>query len=206
MFAGRATVYCCTQVRRIIVGVMGSGVERHDALAVPLGRWIARQGVHLLTGGGGGVMAAVSEGFASVSERAGLAIGIMKGEPQADGRVAGAVPNPWVDLPIRTHLPLSGAAGTDCRSRNHINVLTADAIVALPGSDGTRSEVELAIRYGRPVLAYLGGAPRPADWPEVGVVATLPEVEAWLLRFTASRDDPPVGRPAGAPHRPWPRV
>src|SRR5262249_31961103 len=34
---------------RPIVGVMGSGEERHDALAAPLGRWIARQGCHLLT-------------------------------------------------------------------------------------------------------------------------------------------------------------
>ena len=46
--------------RRQVVGVMGSGVERHDALAGAVGTWIARQGFHLLTGGGEGVMAAVS--------------------------------------------------------------------------------------------------------------------------------------------------
>ncbi|MGH6785186.1 MAG: hypothetical protein ACREBP_11255, partial [Sphingomicrobium sp.] len=39
-------------------------------------------------------------------------------------------------------------------SRNHINILSCAAIVALPGSDGTASEVALALRYGKPVIAY----------------------------------------------------
>jgi uncharacterized protein (TIGR00725 family) len=157
---------------------MGSGVEHHDALAAPLGRWIARHGFHLLTGGGGGVMAAVSQAFTGVASRAGVSIGVLKGEPGADGRVRGAAPNPWVELPIRTHLPLSGVDGTDARSRNHINVLTADVVVALPGGDGTRSEVLLALRYGRPVVAFLGGAAPPSDWPRVPVAATLDELAA----------------------------
>ena len=40
-------------------------------------------------------------------------------------------------------------------SRNHINVLSADAILALPGGSGTASEVELAVRYGKPVIAFV---------------------------------------------------
>ena len=35
----------------------------------------------------------------------------------------------WVELPIRTHLPHSGERGTDVRSRNHINALTADVMI-----------------------------------------------------------------------------
>lgn len=159
---------------------MGSGVERHDALAGPLGRWIARRGCHLLTGGGGGVMHAVSEAFASVPQRAGLVLGILKGWPQADGRVEGAAPNPWVELPIRTHLPLSGAEGTDAASRNHINVLTADVVVGLPGGEGTRSEMVLAVRYGRPVIAYLGAGGLPVGWPRVPVAVTLDDVAAFV--------------------------
>jgi uncharacterized protein (TIGR00725 family) len=155
---------------------MGSGVERHDALAAPLGRWIARHGYHLLTGGGGGVMAAVSEAFAGVASRAGVSIGVLKGRPEEHGAVHGATPNPWVEVPIRTHLPLSGVDGTDTRSRNHINVLTADVVVALPGGDGTRSEVLLARRYGRPVVAFLGSPVLPADWPAIPVAATLDEL------------------------------
>ena len=38
---------------------MGSGTTPHADLAIPLGRALARMGVHLLTGGGGGVMEAV---------------------------------------------------------------------------------------------------------------------------------------------------
>jgi len=118
---------------------MGSGVECHDALAAPVGRWLAQQGVHLLTGGGGGVMEAVSEAFAQVPERQGLVLGILKGFPADDGRVTVATPNRWVEVAIRTHLPLSGTQGTDRQSRNHVNVLTADVVVVLPGSSGTLS-------------------------------------------------------------------
>lgn len=163
-------------MRRAIVGVMGSGVDRHEKLAAPLGRWIAEGGHHLLTGGGGGVMEAVSEAFAAVPGRAGLAIGVLKAMVDARGRVVPRTPNPFVDIAIRTHLPLSGDEGTDPLSRNHINVLSADLVVGLPGGDGTRSEMELALRYERPVVAFLGGAPRPAGWPPVPVVATLEEL------------------------------
>jgi uncharacterized protein (TIGR00725 family) len=162
-------------VTRPIVGVMGSGVDRHDTLAAPVGRWLAGQGVHLLTGGGGGVMEAVSEAFAQVPERRGLVLGVLKGFPSEDGRVTVATPNRWVEMPIRTHLPLSGAQGTDPQSRNHINVLTADLVVVLPGGAGTRSEAELALRYARPVVALVGPDGWPADWPAVPVATTFDE-------------------------------
>ena len=42
--------------RRMIVGVMGSGKERHAEWSVPLGALLGELGVHLLTGGGQGVM------------------------------------------------------------------------------------------------------------------------------------------------------
>ena len=64
-------------------------------------------------------------------------------------------PNPWVEIPIHTHLPLSGVQGTERASRNHINVLTADVVVALPGGHGTISEVRLAVRYHKPLVAFL---------------------------------------------------
>jgi uncharacterized protein (TIGR00725 family) len=163
-------------VRRAIVGVMGSGVDRHEDLAAPLGRWIAEHGHHLLTGGGAGVMEAVSEAFARVPGRVGLAIGVLKAMLDAQGRVVPRTPNPFVDIAIRTHLPLSGDEGTAPLSRNHINVLSADLVVGLPGGGGTRSEMELALRYERPVVAFLGGMPRPADWPPLPVVATLEEL------------------------------
>jgi len=180
---------------RLIVGVMGSGEERHDALAAPLGRWIARQGHHLLTGGGGGVMTAVSEAFAMVPDRQGLVIGVLKGFPAQDGRVVSATPNRWVEVPIRTHLPLSGVQGTDALSRNHVNVLTADVVVVLPGGAGTRSEVELAVRYAKPLVAFLGSAGLPPGWPVIPVAATIDEVARLILpelaRIASLRDRAP---------------
>ena len=147
-----------------IVGVMGSGTEPHAEMAVPLGRWLAELGVNLLTGGGMGVMAAVSEAFAAVSPRAGRVIGIVPGAIETSGyRAKPGYPNRWVEIPIYTHLPLSGERGTERASRNHINVLTADVIVALPGGAGTLSELLLAQRYGKPVIAYTDDA---ADLPE----------------------------------------
>jgi len=143
--------------RQPIVGVMGSGNEEFPGLARPLGEWIAHSGCHLLTGGGGGVMAAVSRSFYSVDGRAGRSIGVLPGDPARGTRgTATGYPNPWIEIPVRTHLPLSGERGRDPRSRNHLNVLSADAIVALPGGAGTRSEVELALDYGRPLVCWLG--------------------------------------------------
>jgi len=135
-----------------IVGVLGSGTEAHKELAVPLGAALAEMGVHLLTGGGGGVMGAVSESFAGVPERRGSVLAILPGDAQ--GAAPSGYPNPWVEIPIRTHLPLSGAQGTDPMSRNHLNILSADVLIALPGSAGTRSELELALMYTKAVVRH----------------------------------------------------
>jgi uncharacterized protein (TIGR00725 family) len=139
---------------------MGSGTKSHPERAEPLGRWLAGEGVHLLTGGGGGVMSAVSEAFCRVPERRGLVIGVLRGGERALESASPAAarpgyPNPWVEIPISTHLPLSGRRGLEPLSRNHINVLSSTVVVALPGGAGTASEVALALRYRRPVIAYL---------------------------------------------------
>jgi hypothetical protein len=63
-------------------------------------------------------------------------------------------PNAWVEIAIYTHLPDSGERGTLGSSRNHINILSADVVVALPGRQGTESEVWLAKQYGVPIVAY----------------------------------------------------
>ena len=53
---------------RPVIGVLGSSMMRHEQLAEPLGTWIAQKGFHLLTGGGGGVMAAVCQAFVAVPD------------------------------------------------------------------------------------------------------------------------------------------
>lgn len=162
-------------MRRLpVCGVMGSGSEPHTALAGPLGEWIARAGLHLLTGGGAGAMQAVGEAFVGVSPREGINLGVLPGPSPRPG-----YPNPFVELVVRTHLPHSGADGLDPMSRNHVNVLTADVVVALPGSAGTRSEVELARRYGRPIHLF-GPVGAFTGFPEVPRAGTLDELTAWI--------------------------
>lgn len=137
-----------------IVGVMGSGSGLQLDRAREVGRWLATQRVHLLTGGGGGTMESVSRAFSEHADRQGLVLGVLPGSTRA-GEAPSGYPNRWVELRIATHLPLSGRRGTDALSRNHINVLSSDVLIALPGSAGTASEVALALRYGRPIVAYL---------------------------------------------------
>jgi uncharacterized protein (TIGR00725 family) len=157
--------------RRPIVGVMGSGIEPHAARARALGRWLASEGVHLLTGGGGGVMAAVGEAFCAVPGRAGRALAVLPGVVGEAGRRAPeGYPNAWVEIPIFTHLPLRGAHGDEPLSRNHVNVLSSDVVVALPGGPGTASEVRLALRYGRPLVAWLDDRAQIAGLPEAARV------------------------------------
>jgi uncharacterized protein (TIGR00725 family) len=161
---------------------MGSG-ERADAeRAEALGAWLAREGVHLLTGGGAGVMEAVSRGFTREPDRAGIALGVLPGRVDAHGHSpAPGYPNRWVELAVFTHLPLSGAEGSGPMSRNHLNVLSSDVVVALPGSTGTASEVELARRYGRPLVCWLDDRGQISGLPsDVTVVATLEQVQDFV--------------------------
>jgi uncharacterized protein (TIGR00725 family) len=168
-----------------IVGVMGSGVEPHSERAEPLGRWLAGIRVHLLTGGGAGVMTCVSRAFHRVSPRAGRVIGVLPASSSPEDRRAPAgYPNPWVEIAIATHLPHSGRQGTDPLSRNHINVLTADVVVALPGGFGTASEVALALRYGRPLIVFADDARQiPGLVETVRVEPDLHRVQEFIRAF-----------------------
>jgi uncharacterized protein (TIGR00725 family) len=157
-----------TVTRLPVVGVLGSGSVAHGERGRTLGRWLAGQGVHLLTGGGGGVMSTVSRAFSEVPNRRGLVIGIIPGGTQWEvPEPRPGYPNPWVEVAVFTHLPMSGHSGTDPMSRNHINVLSSNVLVALPGGAGTASEVSLALRYGRPLIAYLGARDEIPDLPAV---------------------------------------
>ncbi|HVH25277.1 MAG TPA: hypothetical protein VM818_00910 [Vicinamibacterales bacterium] len=137
------------------VGVMGSGSAEHEDYAGPVGEALAELGVNLLTGGGGGVMTAVSRAFTARRDRRGICIGIIPCASETDRMTPRAgYPNQFIELAIYTHLPYSGRLGMHDLSRNHINVLSCAAIVALPGEEGTATEVSLAQQYGKPVVAY----------------------------------------------------
>ena len=177
--------------RRRLVTVIGSG-QTADSNCDDVGKLVASLGCDLLTGGGRGVMEAVSRAFAETTPRAGLAIGILPGHIRpmesvewrertpVEYELPRGYPNDWVELAIYTHLPDSGDEGTLRSSRNHINVLSADAIVALPGREGTNAEMWLATKYGVPVIAFGDHqGPLPDGVPHA---ETLAEVEAFLRK------------------------
>lgn len=175
-----------------VVGVMGSGKEpcpeswldRADAL----GTCIAHLGCHLLTGGGGGLMAAAARGFVAVTPRDGLSVGVLPARSAGDASAPDGYPNPWIELSVRTHLEQRGPQGAGPRSRNHINVLSADAVVVLPGGPGTASEAALAVRYGQPVIAWLMHPAELAARPtKLQTASTIDGVKRWLEETVKSR-------------------
>jgi uncharacterized protein (TIGR00725 family) len=168
---------------RPLVGVMGSGNREYRDLAEPLGRWLAEAGYSLITGGGAGVMAATARAFASVPTPRGVSIGVLPAGPPM------GYPNQWVDIVIQTHLSKRGEEGADILSRNHITVLSAAAVIVLPGREGTRTELALALHHRKPVIAFLGqdgeieGTLRMAI-PAVAI--TLDEVKAFVQQNAGS--------------------
>jgi len=142
-----------------IIGVIGSGGKTYSELSIPLGQWIAKNDFHLINGGGSGTMTTVAKAFTEVPQRKGLSIGIAPSDNFCDTTEKRGIysnplnyPNPYIEIPIKTHLPLSGDQGLETGSRNHIVVLTANIIVALPGTAGTRSEIQLCLDYKKPLI------------------------------------------------------
>jgi len=168
---------------------MGSSTQTFKDLAEPLGRWLASLGVHLLTGGGVGTMEAASRAFADVQPRAGLVVGVLPADlPDGVAVPRAGYPNPSVELAIFTHLPLSGITGTDPRSRNHINILSSDVVIVLPGNEGTESEMTLAVRYGKPVIAFFGEHAAAWQPPQgVPVARTMADVERFVREVVGER-------------------
>jgi len=169
-----------------IVGVMCTheiGDQEQRKKANEIGGWLASEGVHLLTGGGPGLMSAVSQAFYNVPNRRGLLVGII---PAAEANTSAAerdnlepkegYPNEWVELPIYTHLYKSGKeGGKDDLSRNHINILTSNVIICLPGYKwGTTRELELAAKYKADAVVAYFDKPSETAADQHAVVRNLP--------------------------------
>ncbi|MUM78261.1 TIGR00725 family protein [Pseudodesulfovibrio sp. F-1] len=123
------------------VSVVGSGRCGQDrecrelyAAAVELGGLLAGAGYVVVCGGLAGVMEGVCRG---AREAGGRTIGIL---PSDDRSTA----NPWVEIPIVTGIG---------QMRNMLVIANGDVVVALGGGFGTLSEVALARKAGKPVVA-----------------------------------------------------
>jgi predicted Rossmann-fold nucleotide-binding protein len=211
----------------MIVGVMAAGDDetaaKYNSLAKTVGAVVARQGFHLLTGGGLGLMQVVGEEFLSIKPRTGRLISILRAAgtthltgtwdkcgscaldkngkliPNKDRRKGTKrickpnEDNELAEILIRTHLPYSGNLGDHDLSRNHINVLTSDVIVVLPGGSGTFSELRLAWAYDKPILIFLGAHGRinkksaeqiKAEFTGITAADTERGLSDWLFKQT----------------------
>ncbi len=135
----------------------GTGAEpRHLALGEELGRHLALAGAVVLCGGLGGVMEAAARGAA-----------------QAGALVVGILPGPD-RLAANPHVHVSLATGLG-EARNALLVRAADACVAVGGGWGTLSEIALARRMGKPVVALSTWRLQP---PPSGAADPLPPAGA----------------------------
>lgn len=118
------------------VAVIGNGACDHDTAeaAFELGRRLAEAGCLLVCGGLGGVMEAACKGAKAAG---GTTMGILPGD---DIKAA----NRYVDIPVATSLS---------HMRNYLVVTNACVVVAVEGSAGTISELALAVKSGRKVIA-----------------------------------------------------
>jgi uncharacterized protein (TIGR00725 family) len=122
------------------VAVVGDGDPRGpDATRIldwaeEIGQLLARGGAVVITGGLGGVMRAASRGATAAG---GMTLGILPGADPSEA-------NEWIRIPIATGLGVV---------RNLVVVTAADAVVAVGGRHGTLSEIGLALRMGRQVVA-----------------------------------------------------
>jgi uncharacterized protein (TIGR00725 family) len=142
------------------VSVVGSGTATGELYekAREVGRLVAEKGGTVVCGGRSGVMEAAARG---ATEAGGVAIGIL---PDEDREKA------------NEHLSYSVATGTG-HARNLAVVCSGDVVISVGGEYGTLSEVGLALKVGRPVVALqswdLGEHVAVASSPEEAVGAAF---------------------------------
>ncbi|ABK18159.1 TIGR00725 family protein [Syntrophobacter fumaroxidans] len=118
------------------IGVIGTGESDPglDDMAVAVGREVARRGGVLVCGGLGGVMTAAALG---AKEEGGFTVGILPGSHVEDA-------NHFIDFPIASNMG---------QARNAIIVQTAHVLIAVGGGYGTLSEIAMALKMGKKVVA-----------------------------------------------------
>ena len=142
------------------VAVVGSGEASGELYekAREVGRLVAERGGTVVCGGRSGVMEAAARG---ATEAGGTAIGIL---PDEDREQA----NDYVSYSVAT--------GTG-HARNLAVVCSGDVVIAVGGEYGTLSEIGLALKIGRPVVALeswdLGEHVAVTSSPRVAVEAAF---------------------------------
>ncbi len=120
----------------IQVAVVGSERcdERIYRMAYEVGRLLAERGCVVINGGLGGVMEASSAG---AKLKGGLTVGIIPSDRKEDA-------NQYIDVVIVTDMG---------HARNVIIAQSCDAMIAVGGGYGTISEMAIALKLGKKVVA-----------------------------------------------------
>ncbi|MDD5044878.1 MAG: TIGR00725 family protein [Candidatus Omnitrophica bacterium] len=123
-------------MQKKIVSVIGGRTctKEVEQLAHNLGKKLAKVVDILVSGGLGGTMTAVCQGFQAGG---GVTIGILPSYNKKDA-------NKYVNIALPTGLGLA---------RNALVVKSADVVVALPGEAGTLSEIAYCLQFGIPVVS-----------------------------------------------------
>ncbi|EPR42294.1 Conserved hypothetical protein CHP00730 [Desulfovibrio sp. X2] len=122
--------------RKRYVAVIGAGeaTSQAETAAREIGRLLAIEGFCLVTGGLGGTMRAACEGARSAG---GHTLGLLPGLVRDQA-------NEFVEFPLVTGLG---------QMRNFLVVANADVVIAVDGGWGTLSELALARKTGKTVIA-----------------------------------------------------
>jgi uncharacterized protein (TIGR00725 family) len=153
-------------MRKTIIGVIGAGQVGTVGYSVAreVGRRIGAAGAVLVCGGLSGVMEAACRGCV---EAGGETLGIL---PGGDAATA----NPYVSLAVPTNMG---------HARNVIIAHTAQALIAVEGEYGTLSEMAVALKLGRPVVAL-------NSWPGIdGVIEAASAEEAVALALSLAGEE-----------------
>jgi uncharacterized protein (TIGR00725 family) len=151
---------------RIQIAVVGAS-DPSDAdarLAEAVGAAVAAAGAVLVCGGLGGIMEAAARG---AKNGGGHTLGILPGRSRASA-------NAYIDCAVATGLG---------DFRNFLVVAAADAVVALPGSYGTLSEIAMALTLRKPVVGL-------GTWEIDGVIRATSAEEAVRLTLAAVQGGP----------------
>ena len=150
------------------MAVVGAGDASPQELsaAEETGRALALAGAVVVTGGLGGVMEAACRGARG---EGGTTLGILPGLDRAHA-------NAWVEVAVPTGMG---------EARNALVVRAADALVAVGGEWGTLSEIALAMKTGKPVVAVGGWELAREGRPVEGIVRADGGAEAARLALAA---------------------
>ncbi|MBN2025982.1 MAG: TIGR00725 family protein [Actinobacteria bacterium] len=152
------------------IGVIGGQFcsEEEERLAYEVGSLLAKQGATIICGGLGGVMEAACKG---AKEEGGTTIGVLPGPFRGDA-------NPYVDYALATDMG---------QARNAIIVRTADAVIAVGGEYGTLSEIAMALKMGKKVVALSSWEIASKGTPDDKIVRAASPEEAVEGVISSSR-------------------